>query len=252
MISLLPLAPNYVQILFKVVVVIIIITINIIAIIIIFSECVRPCVAWTENDLWESVLSYHYGSRRLNPVHQTRQQQAPLPFRSLPYPIYLFVCLVLRQGLVMQLSLAWGAHSVYLSTQSYSALPLLRFRVVVEACLDLLLCHPHLPVLGISMTRYLLTICLGHMHVSVSFLYLAVCAHVFPLMCSRKAPVKKQLLCSRQPLYCHKEPVRLTRDAIKRNKESGSGPEPGETNMGFGVGGRVKNEVEESHVMARG
>lgn len=75
-----------------------------------------------------SLLLPLHGSRGLNSVHQT-WQQAPLLAETLPYPIYLFVCLVLRQGLAMQLSLAWGAYSVYFSTQSHAALTLLKFTV---------------------------------------------------------------------------------------------------------------------------
>lgn len=79
-----------------------------------------------------------------------------------------------------------------------------------------------------------------------------------PLTCSRKDPGKKQLLSSRHPLCYHKDPVRLTRDTInkqtneQKNKESGPGSETGKTNMRLGVGGRVKMEVEGSHVIALG
>lgn len=159
------------------------------------------------------------GSRGLNPVHQTWQQQAPLRVQTSALS-YLLICLFGFEAGPRYAAFAGLGRPFCLSFDTVlrsSASP--QIHSVIEACLDLLSCHPHLPVLGISMLRYLLTIYAWATCVPVSLSSTWLWgAHLFPLMCSRKDPVKKQLLRSRQPLYCHKEPVRLTRDAIKKKQ----------------------------------
>lgn len=158
-------------------------------------------------------------------------------FRYLPYPIYLFVCLVLRQGLPC--SFRWpGVPVLFIFRHSLMQLCLSSD----PQCSRGLSGPPDLPSpsrLGISMPRYLLTVCLGHMRASVSFLYLAVGCPSLPLDVLQKRPSQKTTL-TQPPTFvlsqgtCHINQRRHK----KRNKESGSGPETGDTNVGFGVGGR--------------
>lgn len=134
------------------------------------------------------------GSRGLNPVHQTWQQQAPLRVQTSALS-YLLICLFGFEARPRYAAFAGLGRPFCLSFDTVlrsSASP--QIHSVVEACLDLLSCHPHLPVLGISMPRYLLTVCLGHMRASVSFLYLAVGCPSLPLDVLQKRPSQKTTL----------------------------------------------------------
>lgn len=94
------------------------------------------------------------GSRGLNPVHQTWQQQAPLRVQTSALS-YLLICLFGFEAGPRYAALAGLGRPFCLSFDTVlrsSASP--QIHSVVEACLDLLRCHPHLPVLGISMPIY--------------------------------------------------------------------------------------------------